>query len=203
MTYGAKIYNDSGDVVIDDEGINYLLTSSGTLTGSVYQYNNALYEYSTATYPQITFPAFVKLNVGEFVGVGGAAGGLISSQSSLEVLSLKPAKDIADPTGYDVVFYDASGNKTWIASSSIVVLNSSATISAFGSVSSDADYVAVLTALPYFQPTGNPQIFNSVLQGVERTSSTTYSWAGRGVGAAPPVSGIGPYPVACLFAKSN
>lgn len=202
MTYGAKIYNDSGDVVIDDEGVNYLLTSSGTLTGSTYQYNNTLYEYSTSTFPQLTFPAFVSLAVGEFVALS-SSGGLISSQSSMEVLSLKPAKDIADPTGYDVVFYDASGNKTWMASSSIVVLNLSANVPAFGSVTSDADYVAPLTALPFFAPTGDPSIFINILQGVERTSSTTYSWAGKSTGFAPPVSGVGPFSVSCLFAKSN
>lgn len=200
MTYGARIYNSSGQVVIDDTEPTYLLTATFTANGTQSSFNNTLYDYNFSSFPLLTFPAFVNLNVGEFLGAGG--GGFLSTQSSLQFLSLKPANEIADPSGYDVVFYNAQGQKTWMASSSVVLLNSFGSIPVNGSFASDADYVALISRLPFFARTGAQGIRIAVSVGVERISPTTYNWAGRGLGLAPDLE-VGPFPVSCIFAKSN
>jgi hypothetical protein len=197
MSYGAKIYNSSGQVVLDDTEIAYLLSVSFTLSGSFI--GDGLYAYSFASMPEVVFPTFVNLNVGNFWGPGST--GYVSTQSSVQFLNIKPAKDIADPSGYDVVFYNSLSQKTWIASSSVVVLNNFATLAVNGSFASDADYVALLSRLPYFIQVG-PTNGIQYSQGVFRTSASSYSWQARPIGAGPPQN-IGPFSVSCLFAKSN
>jgi len=197
MAYGAKIFNSSGQVVIDDGDPAYLLsqqfTTSGTSIGS------GLFLHSFSAMPELPLPAFVNLPVGAFLG--GASSGFTSSLSSLTFLSLKPANDLPNPTGYDVVFYNAASQKTWVASESVSVLNAYATIPVNGSFSSDADYVSLLTRLPYFTLTGG-SVSASLTTGVVRSSASTYSWQARYSGNGPPIQ-VGPYPVSCMFAKSS
>ena len=197
MTYGAKIYNESGDVVIDDTEVLYLLSQQFTVSGT--SIGNSLFDYPFSAMPETALPAFVSIPVGAFFGGGGS--GYASTESSLTFLSLKPAKDIPDPTGYDVVFYNSSSEKTWIASASVAVLNSYATIAVNGTFASDADYVSLLTRLPYFAVVA-PNVGATLTTGVVRTSSTLYSWEARQSGSGPPLN-VGPFPVSCMFAKST
>lgn len=201
MSYGGKIYNAASEVVLDAELNTYLVSESFTASGVLHGSSTTLYRYNFDDLPNLTFPAFVRIEVGEFVGAQNFA--FFSTQSSLDFFSLKPASDIPDPTGYDVVFYDGDGNKTWVASKSVVVLNSVETLS-FSSptVNTDADYVAPLTRLPYFTPAPGGGFNIAVVTGVERISSTQYEYSSRSLGAGPPVL-IGPFPVTCMFAKST
>lgn len=199
MGYGGEIYNTSGDVVLDAELNTYLVSENFTASGVLL--SSGIYRYRFDDLPDLTFPAFVQLDVGEFVGALNFA--FFSTQSSLNFFSLKAASDLPDPTGYDVVFYDSNGDKTWVASKSAVVLNSVETLSSFGTtVNTDADYVALLTRLPFFTPSSGGGFNIAVVTGVERISSTQYQYSGRSFGAGPPVL-VGPFPVSCMFAKSN
>lgn len=201
MTYGAKIYNTSGQAVIDSDNVTYLLSQQFTLSGTLIQNSYVetdLFSYSFSNMPEDALPAFVNLQVGHFLG--GQTNGYISTQSSLTFLSLKPSSQISNPVGYDVVFYNAQGQKTWVASSAVAVMNNFATIPALGTFSSNADYVALLTRLPYFLVQG--LVGRSLSTGVLRQSSTSYAWAARTTGAAPAIQ-VGPYPVSVLLAKSG
>lgn len=197
MSYGAKIYNTSGQVVIDDTEISYLLSQEFSLSGV--SIGAGLFSYSFSSMPETALPAFVNLSVGQFLG--GGASGYVSTQSSLTFLSLRPANQLPDPTGYDVVFYNDSSEKTWIASASVSVLNSFAVIPVNGSFTSDADYVSLLTRIPYFATDGSG-VNVSLSTGVFRSSASLYSWQARATGSGPPVN-VGPYPVSCMFAKST
>jgi hypothetical protein len=197
MSYGAKIYNSSGQIILDDEETTYLLSLSFTQSGVFI--GDGLYEYAFSSMPEVVFPTFVNLNVGNFFGPG--SNGYVSTQSSLTFFNIKPANEIPDPTGYDVVFYNSSGQKTWIASSSTVVLNSFSTLAVSGSFASDADHIALLSRLPYFIQVG-PTTGIVYSQGIFRTSSSLYSWEARPIGLGP-AQNVGPFQVSCLFAKSN
>lgn len=199
MAYGAKIYNSAGGVVIDDSEPSYLLSNGFTMSGT--DIGNGRFQYPYSSMQDASRPTFVNLEVGDFLGAGFA--GYLSFKSSLTFLSLKPANQLPDPSGYDVVFYNPQGQKTWIASLSVAVLNSFFVIPFLQTITSDADHVALLSSLPFFAPTSQDLRAN-VVCGVQRTSPTTYQWAGASTGVSPVLpEGVGPFPVSALFAKSN
>jgi len=199
MTYGARIYNSSGDVIIDDNEPAVVLSQEFTLTGTPTE--NNLFSYGFADMPELqTLALFANIPVGAFFG--GSSFGYVSTEPSLTFLNLRPVNELPDPTtGYDVVFYNTSGEKTWMASASVSVLNSFTTVSVNGSFPSDADYVSLLTRLPYFAVVGQGvgEIFSI---GIVRTSPSLYSWGRRSLGRGPAIN-VGPFPVSCMFAKSN
>lgn len=198
MAYGAKIYNSSGQVIIDDTEPSYHLVANFTMSGTSIGSGN--FQYLYADLQDDSRPAFVELAVGDFLGSDFTR--YVSTRSSLTFYSLKKASDLPNPSGYDVVFYNSSGQKTWIASASVAILNQFSVIPFNGSVTSDADHVALLSNLPYFAPAAPPNRVN-VVCGVRRVSSTSYEWSGVGTGLNPFLPDVGPFPVSCLFAKSN
>lgn len=194
MSYGIRVVNANNEVVIDDTLPSYLLSQSATLTGTAEP--NGLFSYSISG--GLGIPAFVEMEVGDFLGASSNA--FFSLKSTLSFKTIKPANELPNPTGYGAVAYNTSGQKTWFANADVAVLQDFQTIPVSGSYNTDANFVALTTRLPLFFQGGGGQFFTSI-HGINRVSSTQYIWQSRALGLGPPFN-IGPFPVSALFAKN-
>jgi hypothetical protein len=148
MSYGIEVKNENGEVIIDDTFQSYLLSDTTTLSGTAA--GNNLFFYAIGGGVQL--PAFVEMEVGDFLGAGGNS--FFSFKSSLTFRTGKPANEFSDPTGYGAVAYNAAGEKTWFANAAVVTVTNYAVLGdPFSSISgvfnTDSNFAAVLSRLPF------------------------------------------------------
>jgi hypothetical protein len=198
MTVGIQIFNQNNESVIDGETPTYMLLSQGAFNGTVYGNGSlGLYTYDFSAYPYYT-PKFIKLNVGDRLYNFGA--GVITNKASLEVKIPAPANTLSDPTGYGLVVRNSSGQKVWFANAPVAVIENFSVIQpTTGTYTTNSEWVALVSALPWFAPTGSGlTAFRST--GLQRFSSY-YQWHAVQLGTIGSSDPFTPKPVSAIFAK--
>jgi hypothetical protein len=203
MSYGIQIFNQNNQVILDSETPAYMLSSEGTFYGtSPFVRNNiTYYTYDLSSLPS-GYLRFAKLYEGDSIYSGNQsnfAGLLVSNKPSLEIKIAGAANLFPDPTGYGLVSYNTSGQKTWFANAPVAVIEANAELPFFqGTFATTAEWVALTSALPWWSQIG-PSTWGGRITGVKRYQGY-YQWDALFDGLRPQVN-VGPFSVSAIFAK--
>lgn len=144
MTYGIRITNANGEIVIDDQYPVLTIGQEVTLTGTPNTTGEAgLYNYPNF-YSGLTNIAFVQLGVGDFV-LRGPSTTVVSNRPSLNVRKVLLASDKPVSSGFGLAVYNAQGDLCYDAGSDLVSVRDLLALPDFSQVNNTtADWVCLL-----------------------------------------------------------
>jgi len=163
MTFGARIYNSSGEVLLDDEYPAMVLDASGTSTGSLYDSSSPwlssdgsatsaqyLHDYSAAEEIR-----FYQIPVGSWLAFSVSHGKYVSDQQNL---TFRNASVNYTASGYGLALRDASGSLVYSANESLVPLKDAYDLDNSGSLGGGFTYTGVNESLEYVKITTERQV---------------------------------------------
>lgn len=198
MPYGFQLYKANGESVFGESGRPFLMISgdqvmNGT-TLTLSGVSHFWYPLATVSTTPRNFPAFCQLSIGQYICgySNGTTFGYLSNKSSFTFKYFRPANELPNPTGYDVVSYGPTGQKLWIASESAVTLSGRyscpfATTPVAVNTARPANWVALTTHRVRIIPGATNGGANglAIAQGIIRDSSLGWKYHGVSIGVAP------------------